>query len=200
MSHVAITLEFDHTSKDLALPLDVTVHLLIESLVEALRLRQSRDHRYGLSIKTEQGLRPVPLNATLAEANIVHGTVLALLLQEQRLSDHTPDTGTYLQAQNGRTFPLANRLTLVGRNDAKSGIFVDIDLRPFVTDHKIISRRHAQIEQEGERFYLTDLVSTNGTKLNGQRIPPREKCRLRNGDIIEFGRDGAQMTFVGAKE
>jgi uncharacterized ubiquitin-like protein YukD len=200
MSHVAVTLEFDHTTKDLALPLDVTVHLLIESLVEALHLKRSRDQRYGLSIKTEQGLRPIPLNATLAEANIVHGTVLTLLLQEQRVSDHASQTGAYLQAQNGRTFPLANRLTLIGRNDAKSGIFVDVDLRPLVTDHKIISRRHAQIEQEGERYYLTDLVSTNGTKLNGQRIPPREKCRLRNGDIIEFGRDGAQMTFVGAKE
>lgn len=38
-----------------------------------------------------------------------------------------------------------------------------------------ISRRHAQIEQEGDRFFLVDLDSVNGTKLNGQRILPREK-------------------------
>jgi len=200
MAHVAVTLEFNNTSKDLALPLDVTVRLLVESLIEALHLKKIRGQRYGLCIKSEQGLRPIPLNATLAEANVLHGTALMLVLEERRADERILKTGTYLQAENGRTFPLANRITMIGRNDAKSGVFVDIDLTTLVTDPKIISRRHAQIEQEGEGFYLMDLVSTNGTKLNGQRIPPKEKQPLSNGDTIEFGRNGAQMTFVGEKK
>lgn len=200
MAHVAVTLEFNQTSKDLALPLDVTIHLVVESLVEALHLKKVQGKRYGLSIKTEQGLRPISLNTTLADANILHGTVLMLFLEDQKTDKQVSKTEAYLQAESGRVFPLMNKANLVGRNDAKSGIFVDIDLAVLVTDYKIISRRHAEIEQDGANFYLTDLVSTNGTKLNGQRIPPKEKHLVEDGDLIEFGRDGAKMTFVRGKK
>ncbi len=200
MAHVAVTLEFNHTSKDLALPIDVTVRLLIESLVEALHLKKVPGQRYGLSIKTEQGLRLIPLNATLAEANVLHGTVLMLFLEEQKADEHIPKTGAYLRAENGRTFPLTKRETVVGRNDPKSGNFVDIDLNGLVKDSKIISRRHATIELDDNRFYLMDLKSTNGTSLNSQRISPKEKRLLTDGDTIEFAHNGVQMTFVAAKK
>lgn len=198
MAHVAITLEFNNTSKDLALPLDVTVRMLLDTLTDALHLRKGRGQRYVLSIKTEQGLRPIPNNATLADANVLHGTVLMLLLEE-KVND-APKTDAYLQAENGRIFPLGNKTTVLGRNDSKSGIFVDVDLKPFVSDPKIVSRRHAQIDQEGDRFYLTDLVSTNGTKLNGQRVAPKEKNSLWDGDTIEIGRHGVILKFVGGRK
>jgi pSer/pThr/pTyr-binding forkhead associated (FHA) protein len=74
---------------------------------------------------------------------------------------------------------------------------VEIDLGGMVTDPRIISRRHAQIEQEGDRFYLQDLGSVNGTRLNDQRIPPKERKPVWDGDVIEFGRNGVQMVFQG---
>jgi hypothetical protein len=46
------------------------------------------------------------------------------------------------------------------------------------------SRRHAQLRPEGENVVLVDLGSTNGTKLNGNRI--REQ-RLTSGDQITIG-------------
>ena len=54
------------------------------------------------------------------------------------------------------------RMTL-GRGGA-----VDIDL-----DNSAISRRHAVIERNQGVFFITDLNSTNGTKINGQRISGR---------------------------
>jgi hypothetical protein len=199
MAHVAVTLEFNNTSKDLALPLDVTVRLLIEGLTESLHLRQGRGQRYTLSIKTDQGLRPIALGATLADANVFHGMVLMLLLDEQKPGEHALQGNAHLRTETGQRFPLAGKICVIGRNDPKSGIFVDVDLKGLVTDPKIVSRRHAQIEQEGDRFYLTDLASTNGTKLNGKRLAPKEKSPLSSGDAIEIGRNGVLLTFVNDK-
>ena len=49
-----------------------------------------------------------------------------------------------------------------------------------------ISRKHALLEQEAGRYYLSDLDSTNGTWLNGQRLRPNEKKVLVNEDLITF--------------
>ena len=47
-----------------------------------------------------------------------------------------------------------------------------------------VSRRHAEIVQEGATYSVVDLGSTNGTELNGRRIT-REK--LADGDRITIG-------------
>ncbi|RYD04592.1 hypothetical protein N752_14560 [Desulforamulus aquiferis] len=47
-----------------------------------------------------------------------------------------------------------------------------------------ISRRHAQLEPAGGRYWLTDLGSTNGTYLNGLLV---EKVELTSGDVISLG-------------
>jgi len=47
-----------------------------------------------------------------------------------------------------------------------------------------VSRRHAEIRPQGEGFVLNDLGSTNGSKVNGMRVPQRE---LQDGDELSFG-------------
>ena len=47
-----------------------------------------------------------------------------------------------------------------------------------------VSRRHAEIRQEGATYWIVDLGSTNGTLLNGKRV---ERERLRDGDTITLG-------------
>lgn len=42
-------------------------------------------------------------------------------------------------------------------------------------DHNSISRKHCKIEQEKDCFYITDLESTNGVFINGERIPPHKR-------------------------
>jgi|SRR5215471_11825512 len=55
----------------------------------------------------------------------------------------------------------------------------------FLPDYRL-SRRHAEIEQRGDAYFLIDLGSTNGTFLNGQRVVGER--RLRDGDLIALGK------------
>jgi pSer/pThr/pTyr-binding forkhead associated (FHA) protein len=48
-----------------------------------------------------------------------------------------------------------------------------------------VSRMHARLERAADGWLLTDLGSTNGTRLNGWRI--REPVRVRTGDRVAFG-------------
>ncbi len=51
-----------------------------------------------------------------------------------------------------------------------------------------VSRYHASLRQDEEGLVrLTDLGSTNGTFLNGRRLPPRTPVCVRDGDRIQFG-------------
>ena len=47
-----------------------------------------------------------------------------------------------------------------------------------------ISRRHAELRQEGAAYWIVDLGSTNGTAVNGKRV---DRQRLRDGDRIAIG-------------
>lgn len=53
------------------------------------------------------------------------------------------------------------------------------------------SRRHASVAWCGDEVILRDLGSTNGTFLNGQRVP--DEATLRSGDKIRIG--GVEILF-----
>jgi hypothetical protein len=73
-----------------------------------------------------------------------------------------------------RTVPLARDVVTIGR-------LPDCDI---VLRDKGASRRHAQLKRTGAGWTLTDLGSTNGTKLNGATVQSRE---LEDGDRITIG-------------
>jgi pSer/pThr/pTyr-binding forkhead associated (FHA) protein len=52
-----------------------------------------------------------------------------------------------------------------------------------------ISRKHAQINyNEASRVYtISDLNSSNGTRLNNQSLPPGQPAQLVNGALIGLG-------------
>jgi pSer/pThr/pTyr-binding forkhead associated (FHA) protein len=50
-----------------------------------------------------------------------------------------------------------------------------------------ISRRHARLQSGAQGWTITDLGSTNGTFVNGRRLPPQERYILRTGDRITIG-------------
>lgn len=72
----------------------------------------------------------------------------------------------------GRRIPLTSQITVLRRRDVDPN-----DL--------LISRKHAQIIQQGGQFWLEDLGSTNGTYLNGHRI--FDRLLLEKGDKIWIG-------------
>ena len=55
--------------------------------------------------------------------------------------------------------------------------------------HNVISRTHCVISRKDEdTFVIEDMASRNGTGLNGAEIPPSKEIRLRDGDIVNFGK------------
>lgn len=83
--------------------------------------------------------------------------------------------------QTGRIHPLTGATTRIGR-------FTDNDV---VLDDTDVSRHHAVITDTGTGFMMTDLRSTNGVEVGGQRI--RGSATLANGDRIRIG--GHEFTF-----
>jgi hypothetical protein len=55
-----------------------------------------------------------------------------------------------------------------------------------VIDNPSMSRRHAEIRQEGDGWVVEDMGSSNGTFLHGQRIQAPQP--LKTGDEIGFGK------------
>lgn len=47
-----------------------------------------------------------------------------------------------------------------------------------------VSRRHAELRQEGAAYWIIDLDSTNGTEVNGRRV---KRAKLEHGDTVTLG-------------
>jgi Family of unknown function (DUF6519)/FHA domain len=60
-------------------------------------------------------------------------------------------------------------------------------------DHPDVSREHAQFALVDDVLTITDVESTNGTKVNGESLTPREPRKLEVGDTIEFGSREVQL-------
>jgi pSer/pThr/pTyr-binding forkhead associated (FHA) protein len=61
-----------------------------------------------------------------------------------------------------------------------------------------VSRVHARFVYRDHTLFVEDLGSTNGTRINGLKLVPREPMRLRNGDEIEFGQLPVTVRVVRA--
>lgn len=56
-----------------------------------------------------------------------------------------------------------------------------------VIDNKLASRHHCLIQKIRDAYFLKDENSTNGTFLNGRRIPSDKYVKLNPGDKITVG-------------
>ena len=84
---------------------------------------------------------------------------------------------------------------IIGGGEAGDGVVV-VGRDPtaaVVVDAPSTAPTHAKLERDGTDYYVTDLDSTYGTYLNGGRVPPGVKTRVRPGDELRFGlaEDGA---------
>ena len=63
-------------------------------------------------------------------------------------------------------------------------------------DSPYISRQHFQIRCQDDVFFITDLDSTNGTFLNGERLTSQQERRLRDQDLIGMAGDQVLFRFL----
>jgi hypothetical protein len=98
-------------------------------------------------------------------------------------------TAQVIVESDNTTFDLAGKPeSLIGREDAVSNIFPDIDLTPHNGEEGGVGRRHAIIRYSSGQYLLEDLNSINFTFLNKQKIAPKTPTPLKDGDEIRLGR------------
>lgn len=51
----------------------------------------------------------------------------------------------------------------------------------------LLSKQHLTFIRGSSGYYVADLGSKNGTKLNGEKLEPQLGKRLKAGDLIQFG-------------
>ena len=59
--------------------------------------------------------------------------------------------------------------------------------------NNMISRKHCQINRQGNHYTITDLQSSNGTYVNGVRLQPNKSFPIENGDIIRLADSDFQV-------
>src|SRR5262245_47145115 len=83
---------------------------------------------------------------------------------------------------------LRQDMTTLGRSDSCT----------VAIHHPIVSRLHARIEMQHDRYLLIDAGRANGTFVNGQRIV--DSHQLSTGDMIWLGSSEAALSFTDPEE
>lgn len=84
---------------------------------------------------------------------------------------------------NNNTVPAATKIT-IGRDKMNNIVIQD----------NMISRFHAVIQKINHAYFIKDLNSTNGTSVNGKKVPKDKYIRLNPNDIIQLGR--TDLSFI----
>jgi uncharacterized OB-fold protein len=87
--------------------------------------------------------------------------------------------------------PAGKAEIIIGREDPISGIFPEIDLTPFGGETGGVSRQHARINRANSQWTITDLNSTNYTRVDGNKLDPSLPMPIKDGSRIQFGRIAA---------
>ena len=84
----------------------------------------------------------------------------------------------------GHSFEITKNTVFVGRSSKN-----DIQIKDAT-----ISRKQVKLFFIGNKLFVEDLKSTNGTKLNGKRIQPGEGIEVSDSDILTMGDTVVQLT------
>jgi len=71
-----------------------------------------------------------------------------------------------------------------------------IDLTPYGANGLGVSRRHALIFPHKTNLVVRDLNSTNGTFINGYRLPANADYPLQTNDLLEIGKLGLHIELA----
>jgi hypothetical protein len=94
----------------------------------------------------------------------------------------------------GDVLGVANREEVtLGRSNEGQSILPDVDLTEYQAYKKGVSRLHASLHIQGQQVKVVDLASANGTRINGQRIPPNEPKTVYHGDVLSLGKLKVQI-------
>jgi hypothetical protein len=132
---------------------------------------------FGIATRMSQGPQPVPDEAPAPD--VAPG---ATMVYKPKQPDTQAVSAEALGLErevatlswDGKQHEIEKRRVVIGRSK-------DCDIQ--VADPNV-SRRHAEVRQEGAAYWVVDLDSTNGMEVNGRRL---KRAKLRPGDTITVG-------------
>lgn len=119
-------------------------------------------------------------------------------IHQQELSYQTAPLATGVLVQeacvmlriSGASTPIQlnpERPMILGRVNNQNPRRPDVDLTVYRAFEMGVSCRHATMHQRDGELIISDLGSTNGTCINGQKLVPHQPYALRDGDEIRLG-------------
>jgi pSer/pThr/pTyr-binding forkhead associated (FHA) protein len=112
----------------------------------------------------------------------VHGTIPSISL-------HLVDSAQVIHLAERNEFTL-------GRAIEGQPILPDVDLSPFDAFTLGVSRLHSALRIVNGEVVITDLGSSNGTRVNGQKIVPHVDYPVSHGDVIALGKLKIQILII----
>ena len=124
-------------------------------------------------LKAEQTSKPRPSGFPTPAAGAAEEKLSLVLISEG-------DGHRFVVQPRGQT-------ALIGRNDRKAKVIVDIDPTGESGQGYGVSRRHARVHYLNGIYLLEDLESLNGTYLNERKLRPYLPEVLHDGDQVKLG-------------
>ncbi|MCI0708590.1 MAG: FHA domain-containing protein [Chloroflexi bacterium] len=133
-------------------------------------------------------------SATLLGPTTIHlrDEILQRLEQQGRFQDalHLSDNELVIRVANKEAIirmKYEHPIVLGRQAKLRTDLLSFVDLSEYEAYALGVSRKHAQLQREGDYFLLTDLGSANGTYINGQRMKVHMQYQLETGQQIMLG-------------
>jgi pSer/pThr/pTyr-binding forkhead associated (FHA) protein len=149
------------------------------------------DYRLGIQEEKTAAAEPPPVRAgepAPAAAPVVQDALegqptipISTMAVQAALADLPARLVVLSRFMSGTEFVLDRPSVVLGRTTEND----------IVINHKSISRHHAKIVRDGERYVILDLESANGVRVGSVE---NERCELQAGDVIELGE--VRLRFV----
>ena len=133
---------------------------------------------FGIATRMVQGPKPIEADEPPAPDIEPGATMVYKPVQPDTEAVGPEDLGLEREVAvltfDGQRLEIDKRKFVIGRSR-------DCDIQ---LEDANVSRRHAELRQEGAAYWIVDLDSTNGTEVNGRRL---KRAKLKQGDQITVG-------------
>ena len=98
------------------------------------------------------------------------------------------------------TAEMLEQPVVIGRRDPMTDQVPEANLDDFAGYRMGVSRKHAMVEVKNGTLTVTDLGSSNGTYLNGNRLAARQPEVVLDRDMLRVGQVLLKVMFVDPSE
>jgi pSer/pThr/pTyr-binding forkhead associated (FHA) protein len=132
---------------------------------------------------TTQAIRPNSADPLSGSAGIppIPAPLQAEKGMESGISIHLMECGQIMKLAGRNEYS-------IGRGVEGQSLLPDIDLSPYDAYSEGVSRLHATLKILQHGVLISDLGSSNGTRINGQKIVPHIDYPINHGDVVALGK------------